>query len=232
MSLPFNLPYWDWTTAFRPETWPVLILPLSHGLAGWWWAWSWILAVGAYALVLRLLPRRHVVAAGLSLTLLFAPFVQWWYLPITLLSLGWACWASIAALALAQSQPGAARVVRGALLAYTLVALGLTAYVPYVLPCALVLLAVTVGWLFRIDDDVPLRSRLPSIVWTLGSGLAAGAVLALFVLTRYQTIARISSTVYPDTVASCRGAAGWSRSCLARLITPFCRLPRTSAAGP
>jgi len=80
--------------------------------------------------------------------------------------------------------------------------------VPYVLPCALVLLAVTVGWLFRIDDDVPLRSRLPIIVWTLVSGLAAGAVLVLFALTRYQTIARICSTVYPGDRRVLSGGGG------------------------
>ncbi|UQX87021.1 hypothetical protein M6D93_11960 [Jatrophihabitans telluris] len=200
ISLPFNLPYWDWTVLFRPETVPALVLPLGHGFAGWWWAWAWILAVGAYAFSLALLPGRYVFAAGVSLALLFSPFVQWWYEPSTLLSLGWACWAGAAAIAVSRARSKRAAVWAGTALAYAVTAMAMSAYVPFVLPCLLVVIAVALGSVFSPSpSDTAIGARPWRLRLAVMAGAAAASILflAAFVLTRTAAIRGITGTVYP-----------------------------------
>lgn len=197
ISLPFNVPYVDWNTLFRPETWPVLGLPLEQGFAAYWWMLSLILLLGAYSLVLSILPGRPVLAAGIATALLFSPFVQWWYHPGTLLSLGWACWLITAAIQVSRARTRTGVIAACVGVTYFTTALGMIAYVPYVLPCVLVAVAGSIGWLTRVDEQATWRSRLPRLGATAAAGLVGGAFLGLFILTRSGLVSRIGDTAYP-----------------------------------
>lgn len=197
VSLPFTVPCADWSTVFRVESLPYLFLPLPNAFAAAWWLMSWILAVGAYALVLALLPGRHLLASALGTALLFAPFVQWWYIPATLMSLGWACWAAAAYIAAARATAPLRRWVLTAAVGYAAAALALVSYLPFTVPCALVGAAVCIGWTLRAGPEVPMRQRWREVMLGLIALVLAGAVVVVFLLSRRDLVTALATTSYP-----------------------------------
>lgn len=197
VSLPFAVPYADWSTVVRVENLPYLVLPLPNAFAAAWWLMSWILAVGAYALVLALLPGRYFVAFALAAALLFSPFVQWWYIPATLLSLGWACWAAAAYIAATRASSPLRRWALTAAAGYSAAALALVSYVPFTIPCALAAATVCIGWTLRADPGVTWRQRSREGARGLVALVLAGTITLAFLLSRRELVTALASTSYP-----------------------------------
>lgn len=197
VSLPFAVPYADWSTAFRVETLPYLFLPLTNAFAAAWWLMAWILAVGAYRLVLALLPGRILIASALGAALLLSPFVQWWYIPATLMSLGWACWAGAGYIAISRASSPSHRWAFTAALAYATASLALVSYVPFTIPCTLVAFAVCVGWTFRADPAVMSGQRWREVAFGTVAIVMAAAVVVAFLLSRRRLVTALAATSYP-----------------------------------
>lgn len=87
LSVILDIPNTDWSTLFRPWDIPPLVLDVEHGFAARWWMMSLILLLGAYLLLLALTDRTDI-AVLFSLGLWLSPFFQWWYLPLSLETVG------------------------------------------------------------------------------------------------------------------------------------------------
>lgn len=213
MSVILEAPYREWSTIFRPQNWGFLALPFENAFALRWWFLSALLVLGTYAFARVLLPGRRAVPVLLAVATVAMPFVQWWYLALTLGSLGWALWAMTLFVLLLRTPSARRRVVYAVLLAYVSVCFALLAYPPFQVPVALVALVFCVGWALAQRREVRVGPGLAAAAVALA---AATSVVVVFAATRWETIERIRGTVYPGDRAEPTG--GFSPS---RLLSGF-----------
>jgi hypothetical protein len=194
-----DLPAWHWSAAFRPHTWGFLLLGLDHGMAVRWWLPVALMVVAAYVLAVSLLPRRPVLGAVLSLGMVFQPLVQWWWLPIVPLPVAFAFAAMAAVVWGHRSTSWWGRILPAVVTAYLAVAMAMSIYVPFILPCVLAAAAFVVGFTLteRRATSRTWRSSLGALAPLVAAGAGAGAVVVTWVLTRRDTIDSLLSTVYP-----------------------------------
>jgi len=216
LAVVLDIPNRDWSTAFKPYNLPFLVLDVEHAFAARWWLLALLILLPAYGLML-LLTGRMALAILFSLALYLSPFIHWWYLVITLATVGLGLFALACFLA---AQYRASRIWRMVFLAgsaYGLVGFALVFYPPFQVPVALVLAAVGVGWVIAQRSE----GRSPSLGGVAGDlaavGLASGVVLALFYLSHKSTIAAITGTVYPGR----RRITGGHGSLLQLFSAPF-----------
>ncbi|MEV4213840.1 hypothetical protein [Micromonospora sp. NPDC049662] len=196
VSLVVDVPYRDWSAAFKPHNLAFLVLPLDYAFAFKWWLMAVLLILSAYFFVLVLMPGQHWLAAGLSSTLFFSPFVHWWYQYITLGPLYYALFIATVFVLLLRSTRLLATVAWAALLAYLLTCFALVLYPPFQIPCALALAAFCVGHLIE-RYTVPRSPMLRPLAFVAAALLVAGLLVGLFVGTRLDAINAVLHTAYP-----------------------------------
>ncbi|MFC8296500.1 hypothetical protein [Micromonospora orduensis] len=196
VSLVLDVPYKDWSAAFRPHNLAFLVLPFDHAFAFKWWVMAVLLILSGYFFVLVLMPGQRWLAAGLSLTLLFSPFVQWWYQYITVGPLYYALFIATVFVLMLRSTRLLATVAWAALLAYLLTCFALVLYPPFQIPCALALAAFCVGHLVE-RVAVPRGPLLRQLGLVAASMVVAGILVGLFVVTRLDAINAVLNTAYP-----------------------------------
>ena len=215
LSVIYDIPTRSWSTIFKP--WDVfpLFLSLDQGFAARWWAMSFILIIGIYALLLELTGRLDL-AVFLSLGFWLSPFFQWWYLDISICTVGLGAFALLFLLRAIRSE-GYLKFVRNLVGAiYFAVAFSLIIYPPFQIPVIIVLAFVGIA-------DVGLNISSKSIRWkrvviTLGvTGVASVSILALFYLENRNAIRAINNSVYPGQ----RRSLGGQASLLQLLSAPF-----------
>ncbi|MFF5052202.1 hypothetical protein ACFY1S_03310 [Micromonospora sp. NPDC000663] len=196
VSVVLDVPYKDWSAAFRPHNLAFLVLPLDNALAFKWWVMAVLLVLSGYFFVLVLVPGQRWLAAGLSLTLLFSPFVQWWYQYITVGPLHYALFIATVFVLLLRSTRPLVTVAWAALLAYLLTCFALVLYPPFQIPCALALAAFCAGHLVERYGVRP--APLPRHLGLVAASLVVAGVLAgLFVATRLDAVNAVLHSAYP-----------------------------------
>src|SRR3954471_20140211 len=93
-----------------------------------WWVLSAVVLLAVYALAVQLLPDLPVFAALLAVSLLVAPFTQWWYVGSTLGCLGWGVAAAAAFVWLLRAGARRQVVLRVAVLWWTTSCFALVLY--------------------------------------------------------------------------------------------------------
>ncbi|MCJ1713356.1 hypothetical protein [Curtobacterium sp. VKM Ac-2922] len=227
-----DLPTWDWSSLFRPHVVGFLFLPLDQGMAVRWWLPVVSALIAAYVFAVTVMPRRPATAAFLAIALCLSPMIQWWFLPTTIWPVAWAFAGLTAVLWAFRSSRRWPAVVAAVVTGYLTVTMVMSIYVPYMVPAAVVLVAVAVGFLVE-------RLRTPGTTWwrTVRSLVplafaAAGAVVVIGVwaLTRLDTIKAVLGTVYPGQRLELTGAT--SVEALGSLFSgPFQRSLQYGAVG-
>jgi hypothetical protein len=209
-----SLPYREWSVLFRPQFVGFLFLPFDQAFALYWWLPAVILALGCYGLVLAISPDRPGMAAAAGVAMLASPFVQWWFLIITLASLGWAAVVVAAFVMLERAPSRRARLAWGGLMAYAVAGLLLVIYPGFQIACGWVVVACLVGWTFRSGAGPSLGQRLRRLGLGAAAGAVGAAVFAVFALTRWETIERVANTEYPGNrrIPSGSGHMSWLMS--------------------
>jgi hypothetical protein len=197
VSVTSAVPYRDWSTVFRPQYWAFFVLPFQQAFAFYWWFPAWLLAMGCYAVVLGLCPRRPLMAVAAAVAMCFAPFVQWWYLIITLGSLGWAAVILAAYVLLQRVRSRAATAAVLALIAYATAAHMLVLYPAFQIATAWVVAAAVVGWTFRAGAVPALSQRLRRLGLAAGAAVVGAGAFGLFALTRWEVIQAQADSEYP-----------------------------------
>ncbi len=142
-----DLPTWDWSSVFRPHVVGFLFLPLDQGMAVRWWLPVLAALVAAYVFAVTVMPRRPVTAGALAVALCLSPMIQWWFLPTTIWPVAWAFTGLTAVLWAFRSTRRWPAIVAAAATGYLTVTMVMSIYVPYMVPAAVVLVAVAVGFL-------------------------------------------------------------------------------------
>jgi hypothetical protein len=218
-----ELPAADWSAAFRPHLLAFFFLPADQAVAARWWIPGFALMAAAYLLAVTVMPRRPVTAAALSVAFFYSPFFQWWFLPITFWPVAWALTTITAIVWAFRSRGRTSRILLAALAGYLTVTTVLTVYVPFIIPCAWVVIAVAVGFLIwgrgegeKTTAIQNLRRFLPLLVAAAG----AVVVVVLWVLTRLDAITGLLGTVYPGLRSQRSGELDFDRV-LRMFAAPF-----------
>lgn len=198
-SVQNDLPVWDWSALFRPHTLGFLVLPLDQGMAVRWWLPGLSLIAAAYLLLVTLMPRRPISAAVLAGCFFLSPLIQWWFLPTTIWPPTWAFLSMTAVIWAVRDPRPWVRILPAAGAGYLAVTMVMSIYVPFIVPAALVFGIVAVGVFVQAcgRDRLGLRRAAVRLVPLVVAGVAAVAVIGLWVLTRRETITALLSTVYP-----------------------------------
>jgi hypothetical protein len=202
MSFMEDVPYKDWSTIFKPENWAFFCIPFAHAFALKWWLMAYALALSCYFFVLTLLPGKKLWAALLAVCLLFSPFVQWWYQFDTLAPLYYCLIAGILFIHLVRSTSWQKKLLLTAGLAYVLTAFIFILYPPFMIACALGLLAFCVGYLLEYKHNHDWKQVGLVVCWVAGALAFAVTMVGLFILTRHAAVKAISDTVYPGMRAA------------------------------
>ncbi|MFF0155457.1 hypothetical protein [Micromonospora sp. NPDC005203] len=197
VSLVRDVPYKEWSVAFKPHNLAFLVLPFDFAFAFKWWLMGYLLILSCYFFVLALMPRQRWFAAGLSLALFFSPFVQWWYQYVTLSSMYYALFAATVLILLVRSKRLLVTVAWGALLAYLLTCFALVLYPPFQIACVLAVTPFAIGYLIEQGRILQRRLLLRQLSIVAASLAVAGAVIGAFIATRLTVIETMQSTVYP-----------------------------------
>ncbi|MEK7153901.1 MAG: hypothetical protein AAB834_08170, partial [Patescibacteria group bacterium] len=197
MSVVVDVPYAEWSQAFRPQNLSFFIMPFDYAFAFKWWLLAYLLMLSCYFFVLALLPGRRLIAASLSIALLFGAMIQWWYQFITLASVYYPLFIATATIYLVRSKRLLHTALWGGLIAYLVACFALILYPPFQIACALALAAFIVGYLFQALRGIPRNLVLQKLGILGGAMLAAGSVVLLFVHTRSEVVSTIANTAYP-----------------------------------
>lgn len=197
MSLIIDVPYKDWSAIFRPQNLVFFVLPFQYAFALKWWIMAYLLLMAAYFFILFILPKRRFIAAGLALSLLFSPFIQWWYQYITLAPIYYGLFLLLTFMHLIKARTKKAQVILGGLIAYLAVCFVLVLYPPFQIPCALAILAFAAGYLINQKKILPSKEILEKIGICFVGLLLAGFISLIFVHTRSAAVHSIQNTAYP-----------------------------------
>ena len=227
-----DLPTWDWSSVFRPHVVGFLFLPLDQGMAVRWWLPVLAALIAAFVFAVTVMPRRPATAAFLAIALCLSPMIQWWFLPTTIWPVAWAFAGLTAVLWAFRSTRRWPAVVAAVATGYLTVTMVMSIYVPYMVPAAVVLVALAVGFLVE-------RLRTPGTTWwrTLRrlvplalAAVGSVVVIGVWALTRLDTIKAVLGTVYPGQRLEATGAT--SIEALGALFSgPFQRSLQYSAVG-
>lgn len=215
LSVILDIPNRDWSTVFRPWDAPMLALDVQHGFAARWWLMSVILLLGAYLFLLALTSRTGI-AVLFSLGLWLSPFFAWWYLALTLESVGLALLAAGAFLYALKARTRPRRSAWLVLAVYSTVAWALVLYPPFQVPTAIVVGLVTIGEVVGLVHESRIDwRRLAVDLGVVAVGVAV-IVLAYYVHDR-STIDAITNSAYPGR----RRSTGGNTSLTQLLSAPF-----------
>ncbi|WP_165065967.1 DUF7657 domain-containing protein [Marisediminicola senii] len=229
-----DLPTSDWSTAFRPHVIGFLFLSLDSGMAVRWWLPVLAVVVAGYLFVVSLLPRHPFSALAIAVGMLLSPIVQWWLLPTTLWPLAFAFLTMTTIVCAYRTRRRWVNWTLAAASGYVAVAMAMSIYVPFMVPAVIAVLFFAVGamaqqWpggrgsLWRV-----LRPLVPLAI----AAVAAAGVLALWVVTRLDTVDAVTSTVYPGERLEVPGQLDTVDEAVALFSAPFQRVLLYDLSAP
>ena len=199
MAVLNELPSWDWSSIFRPHLWGYLFFGLDAGIAWHWWVPAVAMFIGAYLLVVSIVPRRPVTAALISVGIFFTPLLQWFYTPSSIWPVAWSFIAVAGMIWTVRERRLWVRVVWAIAVGYTAITMGMGLYVPFMFSGILIVFAVAVGYVLR---ERPWEQSGALAFWRrvvpigLAAAISAG-VIGVFVVTHLSAFESIGGTVYP-----------------------------------
>ena len=194
----YDLPTSDWSMLFRPHLWGYVVLPIDQAFAFDWWALSLVLLLGTYALVL-VITRSWRWAALAAVALWASPFFHWWYLSITLATVGYAAAMIAAALVAIRSRDRRRRLVASAAAVWFGGCFAVLLYPPFQVPTIIVLGLWALGAEWGSPTWTHRVRRRAAIATLAAIGVGIGGVVAAFAATRADAISAIANTAYPGT---------------------------------
>lgn len=199
MALTMDVPYKDWSILFKPQNIMFLIAPLDFAFAFKWWFMGGLLAISAYFFILKILPSRRTEAILMSTTLLFSPFIHWWYLSGTIIPIAVGLILMTLILSLHDTVNLKKRLGIGATFAYFSTVFAFVLYPPFQIPIVLAVLAFYLTYLIYNYpiSKVGLKSILPAVSVLLGATLITVGIFGAFLSQNRSTVETIANTVYP-----------------------------------
>ncbi|MGF1661145.1 MAG: hypothetical protein ACFCVG_01510 [Kineosporiaceae bacterium] len=241
VSVIVDVPYRDWSTAFRPQNLGFFVLPLDVAFAVKWWALGGALVLSAYAFCLTVLGRRPLLASLFALGLGLSPMIAWWYWSVPVLAPAYGLLIAVLGSRVLRGKrvvlPGAgalplpaSHLIHGAALAYVAACLGLLLYPPVQIPVGIIVVAWLVGEAAQVrwvDRTAGTRALVGRTAIVTGAAVAALGVVGAFVLTRREVIDAVLGSTYPGVRSY--SAGGYPET---RLLDSFLQPVLQSGAYP
>jgi hypothetical protein len=197
-DLPFGLPDRTTATIMEPQNWGFLFLDVNRGYAWKWWIPGLAMIGASFAMMLTLLPRRPLVAAGLAIGFFYSPFFQWWYEPSAQWPVVWGAVTITAIVWALRSTRLRERIVPAVIVAFFTAVMAAGIYAPFIIPVVYVVLFFGIGqlvWQRRTG------TRWPTLVIRLvpigAAGLIGGGAVLLWLHSKASVVAQFLGTVYP-----------------------------------
>jgi hypothetical protein len=209
MSLISDVPYKEWSTAFKSQNWSFFVMPFENAFAFKWWFLLVSLMLSIYFVALRFLRARYVVAALVAIIGSATPFIFWWYQAITIMPIVWIFVTLLLVLRLldrrsfgfVQSHRHGLLITNSLLaagIAYGEVAFALILYPAFQVPLAIVVGLFAAGYITnRTLIDKQGRVVLQAAKYVGLATLVAFGIVGIFLATRLEPVHAIRHTVYP-----------------------------------
>jgi hypothetical protein len=198
VDIPFGLPDRQPAVLMEPHLWGFLFLDAAHGYAWKWWIPALALIAAAFCMILSFVPRRPLLAAGLSIGLFFSPFFQWWYEPASFWPVVWGA-ATIAAIVWAlKSDSRAARIGWAVAVGYLTTVMAIGLYAPFIIPVVYVVLFFGIGQVIAVKrQGMGWRSLILRLVPLAVGGAVGGIAVLLWLRSKSAVVNLFLNTVYP-----------------------------------
>lgn len=206
LTLIQDAPVKNWVGIFRPQNFSFFVLPFEYAYAFRWWVVLYFLIVCTYFFILRVLPGKRPFAVLLSVAFGLSPYLLWWYQAPVFLPFAYSLLAIIIGMRIINGEklphlksPLANNVIYCLGLFYLGASFGLLVYAPFLIPAALVILALILGHLLNVRAEKgwrlteSLRKLTPFAV-----AMVLIAVTSLVFIHEHQaTINSIANSQYP-----------------------------------
>jgi hypothetical protein len=202
VSVISDTPYKEWSTVFRPQNLSFFVLPFEYAFAFKWWFILSLLLISSYFFVLKTVKGAIIPAVLISLTVSFSPFVFWWYLSGTILTMAYGYMIILASCSILDQIKrnrtwNSKLLLKLCALTYILISFALMLYPPFQVPVMIAVLFYILGYSIQESREGNLRSWLMSTTPILVSLFLAVSVVGIFLSTRSETINAITGTAYP-----------------------------------
>jgi hypothetical protein len=211
MSMVIDVPFKSFFSTFKPENLFFFIMPYANAFVAHWWFMSLVLVLGFYYLMDSLFPRKRIIISLASIVLLFNPFVQWWYLSSTLLSIGYALWACLMLIKIFDEKTNYKKIaLYGLGLAYFALCFAFLLYPPFQLSIAYVIIALLIGFFYYryFNQQVQLKQDLRRWLIVLVSIFIVVGISSIFFVTHREVIHTFANTAYPGVRSKLSGQNG------------------------
>ena len=210
VDIPFGLPSYQPIVAAEPQELGFLFLDAGRGYAWKWWVPGLALIAACFALMLTLLPRRPLVAAGLAVGFFFSPFFQWWYEPAADWPIVWGAATLTAIIWALRSATRRGRLALTIPVAYLTAVMAVGIYAPFIIPVVFVVLFAGIGLVIaHKGHGAPWRDVIIRLLPIGAAGVVGIAVVLLWLRAKASVIAAFTGTVYPGQRLTPTGERDW-----------------------
>lgn len=190
-------PTTDWSGIFKPQNFGFFFLPFDNAFSFKWWFMPYLLIIAVYFTVLVFLPKRYLLASTIASAFALSPFLHWWYTNGTFSTISFALLGFVVLTKILSTKSIKGTVLWSLLLVYIAASFALVLYPPFQIPVALVVLAVSAGYItnFVKNEKIPLfKKKLLSVSIAL---LATLAIIGSFIYSHKDTVNAVQSSAYP-----------------------------------
>jgi hypothetical protein len=210
-SVLLSVPYKNWLIILKPWNIWYLFLPLATAFALQWWTLVFLLCVAVYLLVLKLFPRKYLLATLFSLFIALSPFIQWWYRDYLIATVAFSLFALLLGIKLSERGPPPRRKALYAIgMGYCLAVFVLIEYPPFQIMSIFAGLTFYLCYLYQ--KGLFGRQKRPQlghlIYWLLASICAALVPLSVYYEQHKGAIQAVANTTFPGNRLSESGQAG------------------------
>jgi hypothetical protein len=198
MALTFDVPYAEWSTIFKPQNWSFFVLPVEFAFAFKWWLMAILLMLACYICTITLLPRKYLLGALLSVALFCSPFIHWWYQAGSMLSIAYALFSTALILRILKESSRPRLYIELGLLTYFLTCFAFIAYVPFIVPLALVTASFLAGHV--LNEALRTKDRtayLRRIALLIAPVFITCSLFLIFLHMHSAVIQALGNSVYP-----------------------------------
>jgi hypothetical protein len=207
MSLIVDVPYFEWSTLFKPQNISFFLMPFENAFAFKWSFLFLTLMLSIYIFCLKFLPNKILFAVSCSIVLACSPFVFWWYQTATIAPLCYGILIMLVSMSLInktslrifrkQINSTYSIILKSLALSYLLISFALVLYPPFQIPVAIVVAFFVLGYFIQHTSSFSWNG-IRSILFGFAAAIfITSAVCGVYILTRADTIETISNTVYP-----------------------------------
>lgn len=192
-----DAPVANWTLIFRPQFWPMFILPIENAFALKWWLRSVILLISAYSLLMIITQKNILISVLGSLIFLSSAYFQWWYSTIIIEVTGFGLIILYIFINIINVNHIKQQIIYSILLSYFMVCYLILFYPPFQISEALIIAFIGIGY-FAYKSRQLTHNKIKNIIVMAGISIIMVLIIAaIYYIDMKDIIKTVENTVYP-----------------------------------